>query len=704
MFRRAVVPCLVLSILTCLALANVASAEPIVFSSNDNTGNAMVWKMNEIGSGVEVVESRNGGAWGGDLSPDGQQVIYTTNRTHAPAQQEWGLYIVDINGANRRQLVSEVQSPTGSKPGSGTWGPDGNTIYFSWPELNAGTDIWRINKDGSGLSRVLDAPVNVHYTVTDVSVDGTLLAYARGVSGSPDTLHILNLTTGASTSFSPAATSGSFSPNGTRIAFSTKLSTDPGYRIYTSSVDWTDLRRVTSGTSGDAYPAWSPDGSTITYDKVGIALHSVGVDGSNDRKLISYPVGGVFLDPSYRQFSTTVPFVDFEALLPQYVPRMRYELQELYFADSAATITDNWLSPKKKSDYRTNKLNDDFGTTIAASDPAHPSATLSLDFLGTYSDRGTDRLDEANTYQEDAARMHGLDLYANRIYARSKKDAGDGRWWLQYWFWFYYNNQSAPIFGGVHEGDWEMIQIGLDPTGQPELVTYAQHKDENAEHCRWVDVSKAFSPQGLWAPEVFVANASHASYGWGGQSGGPIEPTDQHRGDGPAVWPRVSVVASQSPGWMTYSGAWGGSDTRVNGPAFQGTKWNSPSTFHRDAGDCGIPDASPSSVRTGTVRRSGHPMAPSRPIVRARAIKGRRVSVSYRVPAGVGKRRAVRLLLTVHSSRSGVSPRGASYRLPSTGRGRRVLDLPFGPGPYVVRASAYNRRGSGSPRGSAAVR
>ena len=46
---------------------------------------------------------------------------------------------------------------------------------------------------------------------------------------------------------------------------------------------------------------------------------------------------------------------------------------------------------------------------------------------------------------------------------------GDGgRVWLQYWFWLYYNPKN--LFGfGKHEGDWEMIQIGLDPGGDREL-------------------------------------------------------------------------------------------------------------------------------------------------------------------------------------------------------------------------------------------
>ena len=49
--------------------------------------------------------------------------------------------------------------------------------------------------------------------------------------------------------------------------------------------------------------------------------------------------------------------------------------------------------------------------------------------------------------------------------------------WLQYWFWYFYNDYNligSFLKAGLHEGDWEMIQIRLrDET--PDLAIYAQH-------------------------------------------------------------------------------------------------------------------------------------------------------------------------------------------------------------------------------------
>jgi hypothetical protein len=48
-------------------------------------------------------------------------------------------------------------------------------------------------------------------------------------------------------------------------------------------------------------------------------------------------------------------------------------------------------------------------------------------------------------------------------------DGGETIAWLQYWFSYYYNdfryNDDAY---GLHEGDWEMVQISLNSDANPE--------------------------------------------------------------------------------------------------------------------------------------------------------------------------------------------------------------------------------------------
>ena len=198
----------------------------------------------------------------------------------------------------------------------------------------------------------------------------------------------------------------------------------------------------------------------------------------------------------------TVTPPSIETLLRRYAPELRYEAQEGYFSDSAAEMTDNFAGSRQ------NYLVSSSGTRIAAANPADPLAHLSLGFLGdpVYADGRAattgDYLDAANTnYQQDAQRMRAAG-YADRVYGRAV--VSGGRTWLQYWFFYYYNPQNVLGFG-VHEGDWEFVQVGLNADGAPDVATYAQHS--GGEQCAWSRVVKSGE-----APVVYVALASHASY------------------------------------------------------------------------------------------------------------------------------------------------------------------------------------------------
>ena len=146
------------------------------------------------------------------------------------------------------------------------------------------------------------------------------------------------------------------------------------------------------------------------------------------------------------------------ALLARHSPRLRYDSQEVYFADSAAIWTDS----------ATNVLKHANGTEIAR------PPTLKLDYLGAHTYQGTttavladDVIGETTKdYAKHAAALHAKPAYKDKLHARAKRDSL-GRLWLQYWFFYYYNDfQLAGPFlsGGNHEGDWEMIQIRLDAT------------------------------------------------------------------------------------------------------------------------------------------------------------------------------------------------------------------------------------------------
>ena len=84
--------------------------------------------------------------------------------------------------------------------------------------------------------------------------------------------------------------------------------------------------------------------------------------------------------------------------------------------------------------------------------------------------------DPSNRYADQARVLHEDKGYANRLYGHVVSD-GDADVWLQYWFFYFFNdyNLIGPfIHAGLHEGDWEMIQIHLTDE-QPDQAVYAQH-------------------------------------------------------------------------------------------------------------------------------------------------------------------------------------------------------------------------------------
>jgi hypothetical protein len=410
--------------------------------------------------------------------------------------------------------------------------------------------------------------------------------------------------------------------------------------------------RVASGMDASAYVDTSVTGGTTYVYAVAAS------DEANNRSPLS------------AQASATPPST--ADLLRAYSPLLRYEAQETYFADSAAEMTDNFVAGS-----RTNYLVS--GTRIAAANPADPLANLSLAFLGdpTYADGRTatssDYLDAANTYyQQDAQRMRAAG-YGDRAYGRVLTSGG--KTWLQYWLFSYYNPQNVLGFG-VHEGDWEFIQVGLDGNGVPDVATYAQHAD--GERCAWSQVQKSGA-----APVVYVALASHASYFSSGVNPRGFYPDDYHRGTGYQVRPALEIVTQSTP-FMAWQGKWGASSSSPIAPRRQG-KWSAPNSFNSGASACTVGAAQ--AAATETALRAGSEVdAPQITATRDGAL----ASVRYRLEARPST-------VVVSVAEAGDPDVAVARRVRARRDGVVELRLPPGSsGPYVVSASAFSERGARS--------
>jgi hypothetical protein len=296
--------------------------------------------------------------------------------------------------------------------------------------------------------------------------------------------------------------------------------------------------------------------------------------------------------------------IDYDALLEAHVPILRYDTDEDFHAISPGAATDFYDASDDPDDPNdANHLVDSFGS-FASANPwvafDEQIDTLSLAYLGSaYTGVGprggtsaasTDYISErgdgtwgpffsSDGFADDAAYMEGLPGYANRVYGRVAH-GNDGKIWLQYWFFFYFDSQGD--FGqNVHEGDWEMVQVGLGGANVPDTAAYAQHGD--GERCDWATDVDAVDGR----PVVYVGQGSHASYFRPGHYDDP-DPDDDADGEGIQVTsPALVQIRAQSPSWVAWPGSWGDTDSPP-GPAFQGAKWSDPTAWTTGLHDCDV--------------------------------------------------------------------------------------------------------------------
>ncbi|HEX3909822.1 MAG TPA: hypothetical protein VHW67_03845 [Solirubrobacteraceae bacterium] len=352
-----------------------------------------------------------------------------------------------------------------------------------------------------------------------------------------------------------------------------------------------------------------------------------------------------------------------EGLLHRHLPLLRYDSQEPYFADSAAEWTDNPGNELRRAD----------GTVIAAAPPNASPHRLALDFLGAsaYGDgekaETGDRIrDSTKAYADQARGLHAQPKYANRVYGHWAAD-GDGRAWLAYWFFYFYNdyNLVGPLLpAGLHEGDWEMIQLRLDEQlSAPDLAVYAQHAA--AEARAWKDVQRVGDQ-----PVVYPARGSHACYFDTGFLDTGIHQTpakwfDYANGKRKAPQLSLEVVVDGDPAydWISWPGMWGGTepshgldgeiaaklgiaDSSPRGPG-RHDQWQDPKRLLEKAGDVGALKVSTASLQAAV------PPTPTVAIAR----DGRSLRIDYSSRAEIAQ-----LVVTLNSPQQPLPP--AAHRVP----------------------------------------
>jgi hypothetical protein len=359
-------------------------------------------------------------------------------------------------------------------------------------------------------------------------------------------------------------------------------------------------------------------------------------------------------------------------LLARHLPVLRYDSQGSFLADSPGVLTDR----------PGNQLKDATGA-VRAGVPGKPDLDLALLGWPRYGD-GTaaarsDYLDAiGRDYVQQARAMHTGE-YADRIHGRALRAAHDGGWWLQYWFFYLYNNKSFLGFG-LHEGDWEMVQVKLGANEAPQSMAFAQHG--HGQRGEWGVVEKRGS-----RPVVYVARGSQASFATPGRHEAPVVP-DYADGRGAEVADATLVVlGDDAPSWVAWQGRWGSSRARSKlesdsprGPAHQ-DKWAHPGTFHAECDP----------IRAQREAFVPEPPAPQIAVWR----EDDRAVVSYRAAPD-----AVALVVSVDDPADDLPPATEGHPITAP-EGEIRHGLPLGEGPYEVRVTAADQDGNMSAAAAA---
>lgn len=217
------------------------------------------------------------------------KIAFVTNRNGPPGE----IYVMNPDGSDQRNSPASETRPAFS--------PDGKKIAF----VRDFKGIFVMNPDGSGQTQILDGP-SMGFSSGSIgsypnwSPDGKKIAFSGITKGSldGDDIYVINVDGTGLTRLTtdPASDTGpAWSPDGTKIAFSSIRDRVPGevnYEIYVMNADGSNQTRITNNTKFDSSPAWSPDGKRIAFTSRrddNFEVYVMNADGSNQTRLTNNP-------------------------------------------------------------------------------------------------------------------------------------------------------------------------------------------------------------------------------------------------------------------------------------------------------------------------------------------------------------------------------------------------------------------------------
>lgn len=197
---------------------------------------------------TEDMASAEGPAW----SADGGNIAFTV---WTGDRKQSHIFVMSSDGSDKRQLTNG----SGFYDWMPCWTPDGAIVFESTRDGNR--ELYRINPDGSGLTRITNHPGTDH--APSCSPDGRSVAFMSGREfgnaeiciANRDGSAVANLTKDPARDSEPT-----WSPDGKWIAFTRSQGRPGPMDIWIARVDGRDQRNITRSPNGvdNFSPCWGP--------------------------------------------------------------------------------------------------------------------------------------------------------------------------------------------------------------------------------------------------------------------------------------------------------------------------------------------------------------------------------------------------------------------------------------------------------------
>lgn len=208
-------------------------------------------------------------------SPDGQQVVFQSNRTGSDQ-----IFLMSMDGGETRQLT---ETPLGAE--TPVFSPDGHRIVFGAYVDEDNNDVFTMNTDGGDLKRLTDgAGYDGH---PHWSADGQRIVFNsdrttadRDAAWSDRWHEIFSMKVDGSdvqqhTRCESVCTFGSLSPDGKKVLYRKVIaaaglnwelgSIEKNSEIFISDIDGQNELNISNNAAFDGWPVFSPDGQHVAF-------------------------------------------------------------------------------------------------------------------------------------------------------------------------------------------------------------------------------------------------------------------------------------------------------------------------------------------------------------------------------------------------------------------------------------------------------